>query len=210
MAEYDKQKGQQIEALKENLFAIDWCLNYDKGIANEWTGDSKIGCLGIPAAILLFSLIDTIGSVFCATDTHISIDGVVDNKIQKASEHFYILNHDKFFNLNLRIATIVDFYSTYRSRLTHNSSLPANNYLSIGNSRDRIFELDSESKIIKINLLPLYELTKVSIDTLIYYLTYGTFSSDHKLTNDLESKAKPYDPSVLNKPSDTGHTLTIL
>lgn len=92
MANNENLKGQQIEALKENLFTIDWCLKYDKSKALSWTGDSKIGCLGIPATILLCSLIDTIGSVFCHTKTQIKI-GKDNYKIQKASDHFYILNH---------------------------------------------------------------------------------------------------------------------
>jgi hypothetical protein len=208
MAQYDKQSEQQFEALKENLFTIDWCLKYDKSTAVDWIGDSKLGCLGIPSAILLCSLIDTIGSVFRGTEMQVCIDGV-NIKIETVSQHFYILNHDKFFNLNLNMSTIMDLYSTYRSKLIHNSSLPGNNYLSIGVSSDNIFELDSEKKITRINLVPLYDKVKTSIDTLIYYLTYRTFSADHKLAIELESSAKPIISSMKIKPSDTGHTMTI-
>jgi hypothetical protein len=156
----------------------------------------------------LCSLIDTIGSVFCKTNTEITIDGNVHNKIEKASDHFYILNHDKLFNLDLKMSTIQDFYTTYRSKLTHNNSLPANNFLSNNCSSEDIFELDSECKITKINLRPLYNKTKESIDTLIYYLRNGRFSPDHKLTNDLKTQAKPYDSSVNVRPSDTGCTIS--
>lgn len=146
MANYLKLKDQQKEAFKENIFTINWCLTYDKSTEANWDGESKIGCLGVPAAILLFSLIDTIGSFYSGSETEIVIDSS-KYKIAKASDHFYILNHESFFNLKLSKTAIEDLYSTYRCKLTHNNSLPANNFLAIGDESSDIFEFDSENKI---------------------------------------------------------------
>ncbi len=209
MAEYSNQIDLQIESLKENLYTIELCLNFDKQESPNWTGNSKVGCLGVPATILLCSLIDTIGSVFRNSEMEFPIDGA-NYKIEKAAEHFYILNHVKFFNLNLSMSTIQDFYSTYRSKLTHNTALPANNYLSIGDISDKIFELDSNQQITKINLRSLSVEVEKAVETLIYYLKNGTFSSTHKLTDELNNSVKLYDASMQISTSDTGHTHTIL
>lgn len=206
MAEYFQQKEQRIEALIENLFAAKICLEYDKS-NKHWIGDSLEGCLGIPAAILLCSLIDTIGSEFRGSKYQISIDGQ-SYTIQTASDHFFILNHDKLFNLNLSRSAIMDFYTSYRSKLTHNSALPANNYLGIGCLTDDIFIFNQNFEIVKINLLPLYQKTKDMIEIFIYYLDTGTFSSTHKLTCELEAQIKPYDPGIPIMGGDTGYTYT--
>lgn len=193
MALYENHNKLTIESFKENLFVIEYCLNYDKAKESGWIGNSKEGCLGIPAIILLCTLIDTIGSYFRGAAYIISIDGV-NHKIEFASDHFYILNHDKFFNLGLKMVTIMDFYSTYRSKLIHNTALPENNFLEIGKKEDNIFQLDNNNKIIKINIRPLFEKTKVAINDFIYYLEYGTFSADHSLKKELIEKSKEYNP----------------
>jgi hypothetical protein len=198
-----------IESLKENIFIINYCLNFDKAKNKNWNGESKEGCLGVPALILICTLIDTIGSYFRGAEYIISIDEE-NHKIKFASDHFYVLNHDKFFNLGLKMATIMDFYSTYRSKLVHNTTLPENNFLEIGKKEDSIFQLDRNNKIIKINILPLFEKTKVASDDFIYYLDNGTFSADHAVKKELIAKSKEYDP--LNVPiittAATGFTNT--
>lgn len=209
MAEYSNQIDLQIESLKENLYTIELCLGFNKQDSSNWTGNSKVGCLGVPATILLCSLIDTIGSVFRNTEMEFPIDGA-NYKIEKAADHFYILNHVKFFNLNLSMPTILDFYSTYRSKLTHNNALPANNYLSIGDISDKIFELDSNQQITKINLRALSLQVEKAVETLIYYLKNSTFSPTHKLTDELNNSAKLYDANINISSSDTGHTFTTI
>ena len=199
------------ESIKENLFIIDYCLNFDKAKNENWNGDSKEGCLGIPGFILLCTLIDTIGSYFRGSKYIIKIDGV-NHPIETASEHFYILNHEKFFNLDLKMVTIIDFYSTYRSKLVHNTLLPENNFLSIGSKEDNIFHLDGEEKIVKVNIKPLFEKTKVAIETLIYYLENGTFSLDHALNTEMLEKRKESNPLNINISTTavTGFTQTKL
>ena len=201
MAIYPENKNFLIESIKENLYTIDYCVNYDKSIAQDWIGESKLGCLGIPAFILICSLIDTIGSYFRNSQSLIQIDNV-SYKIEKASDHFFILNHDKFFNLDLKMTTIMDFYSTYRSKIVHNTTLPENSFLDIGRNEDRIFQLDKEGKIIKLNIIPLFEKTKSSFEYFIYILENMTFSSEHTVNLELIEKRKTHDPSAPNNTSN--------
>ena len=193
MAKYENHNKLTIESLKENLFAIDFCLTFDKAKESNWIGESKEGCLGIPAFNLLCTSIDTIGSYFRDAEYIIYIEDE-SHKIKSASDHFFILNHDKFFKLGLKMATIMDFYSTYRSKIVHNTALPENNFLEIGKKEDDLFQLDQDDKIVKINIRPLFEKIKVAINDFIYYLEFGTFSVDHSLTKELLDKRKEYNP----------------
>jgi len=180
MAIFIKQNDLTVASLKENLLAIDYCLSYKK---------SDNGCLGIPAMILMCSVIDTIGSYYRGSDYNFIIDNV-SAKIEKASDHFYVLNHQTYFNLNLSKNTIDDVYSTYRSKLTHNASLPPNNYLYIDKNEQALFHLNTEKKIVKVNLFPLFERIKKACDEFIYHLEIGNFSEHHKLSNELITGSK--------------------
>ncbi len=206
MAIHSNQKEQLIEALIENIYAIEQCILFDKEKKKDWEYGGS-GILGIPSLILLCSVIDTIGSYFRGSDQEITIDGS-KLKIETASEHFLILNHEKFFNLQLTRNAIDDFYSTYRSKLTHNNSLPANNFLSIGKDQSESFEFDSNNLIQIINIRPLFGKTTDAVGQFLYYLTNSTFSDNHKLTKELVSKAKNTCSTVTS--SDTGHTQTII
>lgn len=197
-----------IDSLNESLIAIEFCIKYDKIQSTNWlAGDS--GCMGIPAMILICSIIDTMGSYFRGSSTLISIDGTT-HRIETAENHFYILNHEHIFNLNLKKVTIEDFYSTYRSKLTHNSSLPENNFLSIGTALSDVFELERHDKIVKVNLLRLFNETKTAVTNFSRIFTTGTLSSNHKVTNELKEHAKPLDPTLKLRSSDTGRTQTII
>lgn len=193
MAIYSNPKHQQIDALKENLIAVNFCLTYEKFNNNDWGEDR--GCLGIPALILLCSIIDTIGSFFRGGELEIGFEDR-NRKIEKAKHHFYILNHERLFDLKLKKFTITDFYSTYRSKLTHNNSLPRNNFLKSDKNDNEVFELDGNDKIVCVNLYSLYLKTKSAADEFSYWLTIGTFSSDHRLTIELESQSRNEAPAL--------------
>jgi len=180
MAILSRQNDFTVSSLRENLTAIEYCLSYKK---------SDDGCLGIPAMILICSIIDTIGSYYRGANYGFNVDNI-ELKIEKASEHFYILNHEKYFNLNLSKITIEDFYSTYRSKLTHNASLPPNNYLYIDQNEEALFGLDSDKKILKINLYPLFKKVSRACNEFIYHLENSNFSDDHKLSNELNTGSK--------------------
>jgi len=113
------------ESLRETLEAAKYCADYRK--TDEKWGEFKTGgCLGFPAAILLFSLIDTIGSYYRGNeDFEILIDSE-NSKIERDGwQHFKILNSE-YFNQNLTEEFIRNLYSKFRSYLAHNSVLGKN------------------------------------------------------------------------------------
>lgn len=182
------QKEQQIEALKENIQAIEYCLNFDKSL-NSTTSSNVGGCLGYPAMILICSVFDTVGSFFRGANTEFLVDGT-NKKIETVNDHFLILNHSHLFNLKLSGTTIYDFYSTYRSKLTHNNALPPNNFLKADKNDPNIFILNNTTEITCINIISLFNVLKKGVNIFIHWLEYGTWSSDHKLTQELQEKAK--------------------
>lgn len=205
MAVYNKQKQQQEEALKENLYTIEYCLNYKKTLSADWNNPD--GCLGYPAFILICSIIDTIGSFFRGTETEIVVNSE-KRKIKTASDHFLILNHDKLFNMKLKQNTIDDFYSTYRSKLVHNSSLPKNNFLNNDKTDMRVFLKNSEDKIELINLYPLFEETKKATKQFLHWLKYANFSDAHRMKIELQDKEKINFPENIDFSTASGVMMT--
>jgi hypothetical protein len=121
------------ESLVESLVAAKFCSDYRKS-DNKW-GDFKTGgCLGYPGAILLFSIIDSIGSYFRKDSLFkIRID-FKDMTIESDGwQHFKILN-SKYFNQNLSQGFIKELYFGFRSCLTHNSFLGKNSIMIMDNA----------------------------------------------------------------------------
>ncbi|MEP7377886.1 MAG: hypothetical protein ABI675_31095 [Chitinophagaceae bacterium] len=110
------------ESLDETLEAAKFCANYKKNDP-KWGLYNTGGCLGYPSGILLFSIIDTIGSYF---KKKASFQVTVDSKSQTINasgwEHFKILN-SKYFNQSLSSDFLKALYNKFRSSLTHNSVL---------------------------------------------------------------------------------------
>lgn len=206
MAIHQKLANQQIEALSENIKVIYFCLHYNKSNEQLQT-DFTVPCLGYPASILLFSIIDTMGSFFRGSDSVIQV-GSEFKKIETASDHFIILNHNILFNLNLSGKTIFDLYGTYRSKLTHNNSLPVNNFLIADSASDKIFSLNSNEEIEVINLIALFKVVESATNIFIHWLRYGQWSEEHRLTQELKEKGKSVSGFLKNYGSDTGNTIT--
>ena len=113
------------ESLIESLEAAKFCIDYRK--TDEKWGDFKTGgCLGYPGAILLFSIIDSIGSYF-RKNLLFKID--IDSD---GWHHFKILN-SKYFNQNLSQDFINALYAKFRSFLTHISVLGKNSIMIMNN-----------------------------------------------------------------------------
>lgn len=112
--------GLHQEAINETLVSIRILSAYKK--EDEIKLDGKEGCLGYPSAILLFSFINTFGNLF---------DGktIAGRQIKNDKSSFQILNSEYFKNQNLSTQALDDLYKIYRSKLTHNLSLPSNYYL---------------------------------------------------------------------------------
>jgi hypothetical protein len=110
------------ESLDEILEAAKICIDYRKD--NPKWGEYKTGgCLGYPAAILLFSLVDTVGSYYRKNKvfkTH--IEGKKVSIDSDGWQHFKILN-SIYFGQNLTTKFIQTLYTKFRSNLSHNSVL---------------------------------------------------------------------------------------
>jgi len=204
MATLESFNQHLIESLNENIHTIKYCLSFDKS-SSLWNGSSKVGCLGIPAAILIFSLIDAIGSYYKDGTVEFSIDGKYE-KITKPSQHFYVLNDQIYFKNQFEMNTINDLYSAYRSKLTHNNVLPLNNFLDIGTCDSVILEKTPDGHISKLNLRPLFEVVKTGIVIFIQNLQSGTISTNNSTILEIEKHSKAYIDLTLE--STTGQTST--
>src|SRR4051812_49746465 len=96
-----------VEAIEEYLATAEMCQ-----AAKKTDG----GCLGYPATLLLFCIVNALGCFLCG-DT-VQIDGRTQ-KITKG-EPFRVLNHD-IFGLNLESVQIKLLEKAYRNTLAHNA-----------------------------------------------------------------------------------------
>ena len=172
MAIHNSPASMLKESLDETLEAARYCATYKK-TDSKWGEFNNRGCLGYPSAILLFSLIDSLGSYFRKDKSFkILIDGNEETINATGWEHFKILN-SKYFNQNLPKAFIQTLYNSYRSKLTHNSVLgkdvhmiPDNNTfkdLSDANSAF-ISETDSTGKTYYlISIMELFYLCEIAV-----------------------------------------------
>lgn len=163
MALHDTPSSMLKESLDETLEAAKYCVEYTK-TDKKWGEFATGGCLGYPAAILLFSIIDSIGSYFRKNDT---IDIVIDGKKEKINatgwEHFKILN-SKYFNQSLSKDFIIKLYNKFRSCLTHNSVLGSetlmipNNRFIDSNVQNQAFGVTKDAHGNVINVISIKEL----------------------------------------------------
>ena len=111
------------ESLHEILEASKYCIEYKKDDPEKWKELTSNGCLGYPGAILLFSIVDSIGSYYRQNKSFtIEVDGKSKFISSDGWQHFLILN-SKYFNQNLSEKFIKVLYAKFRSCLTHNSVL---------------------------------------------------------------------------------------
>jgi hypothetical protein len=127
MALHDSPASMLKESLNESLTVAEYCLAYRK---------KDGGCLGYPAAMILFSIVDTIGSYFRKNkDLKILIDGKLRFIDSDGYKHFFILN-SSYFEQHLSEQIIKILYAKFRSLLTHNSVLGAKAMLILGNNHE--------------------------------------------------------------------------
>ena len=135
------------ESLVEITLVAKYCLEFQKDM-RIWGAP---GCYGYPAAVLLFSIADSIGSYVIGGQT---------------KDHFNILNHKDYYNLSLSNKTIDDIYKKFRCLLTHNAALPAKTQLNIGIKTDPVIQIVNSD--MRLNLIPFYYKTK---DAVLEFLT---------------------------------------
>lgn len=104
MAIHQEHAGLSVEAIDEYVAASELCLNFRK---------SDGGCLGYPATLLLFCVVDALGG-------YLSLDK--RNKIPKG-ERFFVLNHP-CFGLTLTKDQVKRVEWWYRNGLAHNAAIP--------------------------------------------------------------------------------------
>lgn len=122
MAIHDTPAAMLKESLPESLKAAKYCIEYRKD-NEEWGKFNTGGCLGYPGTILLFSIVDSIGSYFRKCPTFkININGKQTAINSEGYQHLFILN-SSYFNLTLSEDFIKALYSKFRSCLTHNNVL---------------------------------------------------------------------------------------
>lgn len=154
MALHDTPASMLRESLDENLKVVEYCLAYRK---------EDNGCLGYPAATLLFSIVDSIGSYFRKNKNFkIQIDGKLKLIDSDGYKHFYILN-SPYFDQKLPEAAIKILYAKFRSLLTHNSVLGAKALL-YHNHELGAFLKSKDSDVYIVALTPFYDLCKRAVD----------------------------------------------
>ena len=177
MAIHYTKLGLAKESINEMLHVAEYTVTYRKTDKTQWGDNATGGILGYPATVILFSIIDCLGSYF-ANDQKLSviIDGK-ERKIKNASQHIYILN-SKYFNLDLSRIDLDNIYKNVRSTLTHNSLLPEGYMLQVGENEKLPFNIavnEFDKRIYFINVIRLFEITKKAVEGFMGDLDKGDF-----------------------------------
>jgi hypothetical protein len=155
MAIHHEKVGLLKESLLEMLHIAEYAVTYRKTNKAKWAENATGGILGYPAVVVLFSIIDCLGSVF-ASDSKFTVPVEGRNRpIKRASQHIYILN-SKYFNLDLSQVDLDNIYKNVRSTLTHNSLLPEGYFLQTGENENLPFNVainELDKRIYFINVI---------------------------------------------------------
>lgn len=147
MAIHSSKNSMIKEALQECIEVADFCIGFDKTEDDRWKNTA--GCYGYPAGLLLLSIVDAIG-------TEIMRGG------DDMSQHFKILNHNDYYNLELDDKALNALMKEYRNRLAHNAYIGENVILDIGNKNDLVIE--NYDSIYKLNLFPFLIISKKVVE----------------------------------------------
>jgi hypothetical protein len=110
MAIHEEPADLSVEVIEEYLAAVGMCLQHRKADG---------GCLGYPATLLLFCIVDALGG-YLALDKR--------NQIPKG-EPFRVFNHS-CFDLTLTTDQVKRLEWWYRNGLAHNAAIPPGTCLS--------------------------------------------------------------------------------
>ena len=119
---------------------------------------------GFPAALALFSVIDTIGSYHRGDQAFtVAIDNEKHHiRAQKARDHFRIVNSD-YFGLKLSMAQITELYALARSPVTHNATVGYGLWLRADPARTEPIEFGVDGT--HLNLPALLKLCEAAVAT---------------------------------------------
>lgn len=133
------------ESLPEMLLVAKYCIEFHKDTI-IWPAP---GCYGYPAALLLLSIVDSIGS-------YVEKGGV--------ENHFRILKNSDYYGLNLSDDKLKIVYN-YRNLLSHNTVIATNVGLSIGSISDPVLQSQNGSHLL--NLIPLYNVSVKAVNVFL-------------------------------------------
>lgn len=153
------------ESLLEMLLVAKYCIDFrkDEGV---W---SVPGCYGYPAALLLLSIVDSIGSYV--------EQGNVEN-------HFKIIRNIDYYGLDLSDDEIRILYDNYRNLLAHNSVIANNVVLGISVENHPI--LQNQNGTYLLNLIPFYNANLKAINA---FLNNPKVLIDNKTIKNIEKKS---------------------
>jgi len=146
MAIHPNTQSMLYESLPEMLLVAKYCIEFRKD-GNTWPSQ---GCYGYPAALLLLSIVDSIGSYV--------EQGSIDNR-------FKILNNDDYYGLNITHDEIVKLRKSYRDLLSHNTVLATNVGLKIGTENSSVIE--KQNNRYWLNLVPFYGVSIKAVNSLL-------------------------------------------
>jgi len=161
MAIHQDLAGLLKESVSEYLHVAHECLTHQK---------AEGGVYGFPAALLLFTILDTIGSFHRGDKSFSSsIDG--KNRLIDGDgfKHYFILN-TSYYSQTLTEAQIKKLYYYYRCLLSHNASLAPGRGLEVGSLGEPLFSIDPSGAILSIRLLPFYHQSVTAADQFLKHV----------------------------------------
>jgi hypothetical protein len=175
-------------ALREVLVAAEILVSYDKtSDAKTWGTDA--GCLGYPAAILLFAYIESVGCIYVNRGN---------------GNSFKVLREPLFESQGISERLCTMLYETYRNKMVHNIALPQNAYLKIDKTDPTPFTFSaSNDEITAVNLHALLLLCQRSFQNLQTTFDEKFAESDPMKYVSYKNLSKSTPPSASTSPS--GH-----
>lgn len=155
MAIHQSLVGLLTESVSEYLHVAHECLIHQK---------PEGGVYGLPAALLLLSILDTIGS-FHKDDKSFTaaINGRNRSIDGDGFKHCFILN-TSYYGQALTEAQIKKIYNYYRCLLSHNASIAPGHGLEVGALDEPLFKIGPSGNILSIRLLPFYNQSVTAVD----------------------------------------------
>ncbi len=139
----------QREAIKELMEVAEFCVNFDKSQDPHWVGAA--GCYGYPGALLLFSIVDSLGSI---------VEGGGDD----VSKHFKVLNNPDWYAYKFESEELKLLEQSYRNKLVHNAHIKAGLKMKPGETPDQVLGRDTVDGEYVLSLVPFLERTRTVVE----------------------------------------------
>lgn len=146
MALHPNLQSMLNESLLEMLLVAKYCVEFHKDTSIWPSG----GCYGYPAALMLLSIVDGIGSY------------VEQGNVES---HFKILNNPEYYGLALSKEELKIVFANYRNLLSHHTVIATNVVLNIGSPSDRV--LEKKDGKYWLNLVPFCEVSVKAVNSLL-------------------------------------------